>query len=276
MFSHGQSMPSKHVNKFLKVLESVPNVTALRVATRHLPLELCSSFLTHVMRLELSWGVTVDYALPNFGQLCFVNIQQFAAFDGYATMFSQIAHCAAPAEICVQACNATNMLELPSNLRHLSLMQKLDCITRVVNSFTDCSRAVCRLSMFLMLKVFQIGDCLTDRVIDLLLNVVMPQVHTFGFQLEFGFDASVRRRLSQSGDHFKLSPSQSTEKLAVVFPALKEIKISYTGSLQDRVQLEASFISQEHFPCLRGLTYSCQKLQIEFPGMSPACYIVKR
>ncbi len=107
----------------------------------------------------------------------------------------------------------------------------------------------------------------------------MPQVHTFGFQLDFGFDTSVRsRHLSQSGDHFKLTPSPSTEKLAAVFPALKDIKILYTGSLQlqDRVQLEASFISQEHFPCLRGLTYSCQKLQIEFPGMSPACYIVER
>jgi len=151
----------KHVNRFLKVLESVPNVTALRVATRHLPLELCASFLTHVTRLELSWGVTVDYALPNFGHLCFGNIQQFAAFDGYATMFSQIAHCPAPAEICVQACNATNMLDLPSNLRHLSLMQKLECITRDVNSFIDCTRALCRLSQ---LKVFQIGDFLTDPV----------------------------------------------------------------------------------------------------------------
>jgi len=125
--------------------------------------------------------------------------------------------------------------------------------------------------------VLQIGDFLTDHVVSLLLGVFMPQVHTFGFQLDFDFGKSVRRRhLSQSGDHFKLSPSQSTAKLAAVFPALKEIKISYAGSLQDRVQLEASFISQEHFPHLRGLTYSCQKLQIEFPGMSPACYIVKR
>ncbi len=166
----------KHVNRFLKVLESVPNVPALRVATRHLPLELCASFLTHVTRLELSWGVTVDYALPKFGHLCFGNIQQFAAFDGYAIMFSQIAHCPAPAEICVQACNAANMLGLPSNLRHLSLMQKLEYITRDVNSFTDCSRALCRLSM---LKVFQIGDFLTDSVVSSLLSVVMPQVHTW-------------------------------------------------------------------------------------------------
>ncbi len=262
----------KHVNRFLKVLDSVPNVTALRVATRHFPLELCASFLTHVTQLELSWGVTVDYALPNFGQLCFANIQQFAAFDGYAIMFSQIAHCPAPAEICVQACNATTLLNLPSNLRHLSLMQKLECITGDVKSFLDCGQALSRLSM---LQVFQIGDFLTDHVLSLLLGVVMPQVHTFGFQLSF--DTTVRsRHLSQSGDYFKLSPSQSTEKHAAVFPALKDIKISYTGSLQDRIQLEASFISQEHFPCLRGLTYSCHKLQIEFPGMSPACYIVKR
>ncbi len=126
-----------------------------------------------------------------------------------------------------------------------------------------------------MLKVFQIGDFLTDHVVSLLLGVVMPQVHTFEFQLSF--DTTVRsRHLSQSGDYFKLSPSQSTTKLAAVFPALKDLKICYTGSLQDRIQLEASFISQEHFPCLRGWTYSCHKLQIEFPGMSPACYIVKR
>ena len=134
----------KHVNRFLKVRE---NVTALRVATRHFPLELHSSFLTHVTRLELSWGVTVDYVLPNFGHLCFGNIQQFDAFDGYAVMFSQIAHGPAPAEICVQTCNATNLLDLPSNLRHLSLMQKLERITMDVNSFSDCTRALLRLSM---------------------------------------------------------------------------------------------------------------------------------
>lgn len=269
---------TKHVNSFLRVLDSLAKVTSLRVTTRRYPLELSASHLRHITRLELSWKVTVDCPLSSCGYLCLQDIQTDAGeladtpFEGYAAMFAQLASLKAPTELCVQSCDAATLLELPSNLRHLSLLQNLENISDAAPSFLDCNQALSRLSM---LKVLHIGDFLTDHVVSLLSDLIMPHVHTFGFQLNF--EGKVRgKHLSQLHGHNILAPSQHVTELAAVLPALRHIKVVYTGRLKDRVTLESGFISQEYFPCLRGLTYSCQDLKIGFQGMSASCYVVSK
>ncbi len=271
---------TKHANTFLRLLESLPVVTSLRVATSGCPLILATAALKHISRLELSWKVSMDHPLSVLSCLCLQDIRpdlQAVAglpFDGYETLFAQITRLGACVEVFVQKCSASALLDLPYNVQHLSVSQDLQAISATAHSFLDCSQDFSRL---LLLKVLQLGNFLTDHVVSLLFGLVMPHLHTFGFQLTDAecFD-SKNKYLSVDAGQVMLTPSLHTTGLAAVFPALQHLKIVYTGNWEDHVKFQSEFISQKYFPNLKGLTYTCKMMTIEFVGMSPSCYIVEK
>ena len=269
---------TKHANLFLCVLRKLPKVHTLRVGARWYSVTLLASNLIHITNLELSWKVTLEQKPWQLRYLCLQDLRHNVEptaddfFGGHVPLFLKLAQSESPVELSVHDCNSATLLELPDNVRCLTLAQSLAKTDYKGRRFDDCSQAFHRFSM---LKVLQLGDFLTSDLVAMFEGVCMPQLDTFGFCL--GIYMEVRKNYCKvvNGENV-WSASGNVGNLAAAFPALQHFKVLISGLLKDTHVLDARFMSKALFPKLRGVTCCSAQLNIVFRNLSPSCYLVNK
>ncbi|KAL3163054.1 hypothetical protein ABBQ32_009478 [Trebouxia sp. C0010 RCD-2024] len=269
---------TKHANLFLEVLQEAPLMTSLRVGARHFPLTLMASSLIHITNLELSWKVTLDHRPPQLKYLCLQCIKPDAAtadrpFDGYAPLFLELAKSDLPVEMFVNEFSNATLLELPRQLRCLTLVQN---VAKPIYKGTEPNLEYQpALKQFSMLKMLQLGDFLSDDLMFVLDGICMPQLTTFGFYMDVYCEGRKKYNKFLNGESVWF-PSAGVYKLAESFPALRQFKVVYKGMSKETHVLDARFMSKAIFPRLQGVTCCSEQLVIVFRNLSPSCYLVNK
>ena len=269
---------TKHANLFLRVLRELPKVHTLRVGARWYPVTLLASNLIHITNLELSWKVTLEQKPRQLKYLCLQDLRHDVEptadhyFEGHVPLFLELAQSDSPVEISIHECDSATLLELPCNVRCLTLAQstaKTDCKGQ---RYHDCQQAFHRFSM---LKVLQLGDFLTSDLVSMFEAVCMPQLDTFGFFLNIYMEVRKNYCKLVNGENV-WSASENVGDLATAFPALRHFKVLFSGMLKDTHVLDAMFMSKALFPHLRGVTCCSARLNVVFRNLSPSCYLVNK
>ena len=269
---------TKHANLFLRVLREVPKVHTLRVGARWYPVTLLASNLIHITNLELSWKVTLEQKPQQLKYLCLQDLRHDVEptadhyFEGHAPLFLELDQSDSPVEISVHECNSATLLELPCNVRCLTLAQSVAKTDYKGQRFDDCQQAFHRFSM---LKVLQLGDFLTSDLVSMFEGVCMPQLDTFGFFLNIYMEVRKKYCKVVNGENV-WSASENVGNLAAAFPALRHFKVLFSGMLKDTHVLDARFMSKALFPQLRGVTCCSAQLNVVFRNLSPSCYLVNK
>ena len=195
-------------------------------------------------------------------------------FEGHGPLFLELAQSDLPVEISVHKCNSTTLLELPRNVRCLTLAQSVARMDYKGLRFDDCQQVFHRFSM---LKVLQLGDFLTSDLVSMFEGVCMPQLDTFGFSLNSYIYLVVRKKYCKDVNGETVwSVSENVGNLAVAFPALKHFKVLFSGILEDTHVLDVRFMSKALFPKLRGVTCCSAQLNFVLRNFSPSCYLVNK
>lgn len=116
---------------------------------------------------------------------------------------------------------------------------------------------------------------------NLLTNVVLARVHTFGFSIPAVSGADFSRYVCHGIGTFVLKPTAKAIQLANLVPNLQTFKVLYSAKLHfcdERVDgvvcLRAWFMTAKLFPKLRSVTCFCQHLKLQLRGLSPWCHVV--
>lgn len=192
----------------------------------------------------------------------------------------------------VDACIEESLLQLPTNLHSLFLQARSQKILLSTNYSPKCnfSPALGRLAQLQMLCI---GCFLTSDLYQSLHGVVLPRVHTFGFQLPSVMgrmqsqlpslvEPGYGTRCIQEGGVTNFQPDDGVTQLAGVFPQLQTIKIYYQQINCDidcvggAVELESAFMTPRVFPELRYIVCCCEMLDLKLVDVSPLCHVIRK
>ena len=160
------------MSEFLHVLQKLPNVAFVRIGTLSKPCCIPAGYLRHVTALELGVDVFVDTLPSKLVQLCFEGNLQVTAL--YKDMFTQSQAFEMPLSVSLQSVQPFWLQHLPHNLHTLILLHP-------AGGHSDLLHAA--LTELHHLKVLHLGDFLTKEVVGLFADLVLPQVHAFGYRV---------------------------------------------------------------------------------------------
>lgn len=255
------------VNRLLGVLRQMPKVTSLKVvADQGLVLCLCASNLQYIQELQLGSRVTVDHppSMLMHLQLEDISGSHQGVFQGYSNLFAQLQDLSNSVSLTVDRFCDESLCLMPSKLQNLCLMPPNEQPAYGRHFQLSNQPALMRLSG---LKVLFLGEFVTNHLVQRLSGIVLPQLHTFGFQLIsqpcYGSDPSSEFAW---GLDFPLSARQ----LAAVFPNLRRLTmnhIRHIGSNCSSVWVNdynTGFLSHVVFPQLQNVTCHCQNVRMDF------------
>ena len=261
---------------FAEVLEHLERVTSLTVAVHQLVVELPSQPLHHITSLHLSQNASVDRPPAGLKRLHLQNLCSAGAAAEWAGKLQKLDRLDC---LSLEECSEEALLQLPANFHRLELQVRVEeRLTPHVDGPTwTFSSSLGRLPD---LQVLYIGSFLTSELFASLHGVVLPRVHTFGFELP---------SLSGQGHHFMLQGGRlhlkaddGVVELAAAFPNVQTLKIYFDDFCYDMarmhgaVELESAFMTPELFPRLRYIVCHCRMLNLKLVHVSPKCNIIHK
>lgn len=269
--------------EFLHVLQKLPNVASVRIGTMAKPCCIPAVHLRHVTALELGVDVFVDAMPSKLVQLCFEGNLQVAA--PYTDMFTQLQALKMPLSVSLQSVQPFWLQHLPYNLHSLILLHPTGEHSELLHAaLTELHR----------LKVLHLGDFLTKEVVRLFADLVLPQVHTFGYrvhqfeaetsehQMEYVYEES-RYDQTLFQHNFRCAiqpdveikivmlPARNILPLSIALPESRQVEVCFSsvGSCS-QADLDCSVLNQ--LPDVRGLTCHCDNTWLHLRDVPTSCY----
>ena len=160
------------IPELLQVLGRLPNVTSLLVSTDSGECGLSASALMHLTAVGLDTDVFVDALPARLAHLCLAG--SHVVVQPHLHMLKQSEKSRLPLSIRLQSLQPVVLQHLPSNLHSLSLLQPFGEHQGLLSA---------ALADLVHLKVLHVGDFLTEGVVKLMTDKLLPKLHTFGFRM---------------------------------------------------------------------------------------------
>ena len=270
VYTHSPKANS-YVPRFLEVLPSLCRVKVLQVATWGQRLCLSAHSLQHVTQLQLGSGVTIDH-LP--ACLRTLRLQALHTYvEGYLTLFSEVQQQHQTLDLLLDAFTDDALLQLPTNLSSLSLLQPLEqasCTKPCIQEGFNYHLAFAQMSS---LQVLIIADFLTPYVSYVLEGLVMKRLHTFGFGLASESVPEEERQMDSGRWVF----TAAHPRPVYTFPNLECI-IVYGGSewRTKPATLDCRWMDRPDFTKLRHIVCYCPKSLVKLDALPTCCRAVFR
>jgi len=233
---------NSYMPHFLEVLPSLCRVKLLQVATWGQRLCLSAHSLQHVTELQLGSGVTIDHLPACLRTLRLQALQ--INIEGYLTLFSEVQQRHQTLDLMLDTFTDDALLQLPTNLQSLSLLQPLEQASRTKPCVQEGFNYHLAFAQMSSLKVLIIADFLTPYVSHVLQGLVMERLHTFGFCLASESVSEEERQM----DGGRLVFTAAHPRPVCTFPNLECI-IVYSG-FEWRTKpstLDCRWIDRQHF-----------------------------
>ncbi|KAL3157211.1 hypothetical protein ABBQ38_001449 [Trebouxia sp. C0009 RCD-2024] len=258
------------VTSLVQAMGDMKTVTSLTLGVQGLRACLPSEALLHLTSLSLSGRVSVPRLPQGLRKL---RLQNFGRPDNASEWAEKLQTLADFESLCLDECTEEALLRLPCNLRSLVLQAQSDKPVHCV--FNPKYRFSAALGRVNRLQSLCIGCFFTTELFESLNGVVLPEVHTFGFQLPsviMGDD-----RCIQDGGVTNFKPDNGVVEMPGIFPRLQTMKIIFQedclGLVHGVVELESAFMTPELFPGLRHIVCCCQMLDLKLNDISPLCQV---
>ena len=269
------------IPELLQVLKSLPNITSLSIATDCVECCLSASALMHLTAVELGSGVFVDALPARLAHLCLGG--SHVVVQPYLHMFRQSETLRMPLSLRLQTLQPVILQHLPINLHSLSLLQPFGKHRELLSA---------ALADLVHLKVLHVGDFLTEDVVKLMADKLLPKLHTFGFRMHrydvITFDHQRAHMYFESPYSFALIPYEchflehcqhvyvpvaDLLPLSAALPQLQQLEVHFdSGSDFRMLTLDCSMFNSANFPALRGVTCFCSNSWVHLKNLPTTSY----
>ena len=202
---------------FLSVLLCIPGVVTLKVSTLGNYVTLSAASLQHVTNLQLGSGVTIDHVPAVLQHLRLQALHN--SWSGMLPVFQELEQLDRRLDLTLDTFSLEALLQLPTNLESLTLLQHLEQPSSDIKQMSDCHSAFSRLSD---LKELVIADFVTPYISYVLKGLVFPHVHTLGFCLASAAPNPIFI-MDPDFEHVVFSVVSPTPELS--FPNLQHVRV---------------------------------------------------